>query len=96
MSRRQDTPPVGDLRHGVTEVEHQVLDLIDSLPPASIEKSFSAGAAELEFAFGRIKQARRTTSGGCASTFAREAAARLIRFAQQHDDYVTKLRSMGS
>lgn len=79
---------MSDMRIGMTETEHKVLDLVVSLtnPVSTGNPGF-----ELDEAFGRIKQARRTTSSGCASAYALEAAARLIRFAQANDRYLGKL-----
>lgn len=64
-----------DLRQGVTENQHQVLDYIDTLP------AWPRGA--LEQAMANIKQAQRTTSAVNARVYAQQAAAVLIRWTEQ-------------
>lgn len=69
-----------DLRQGVTEVEHQVLD-----KAAELRNCYKIDAAEdwLALAKDRIAKARRASDSGTATRYAIEAAAAAMQFAEQ-------------
>lgn len=88
MSRQSAQTVEGhrDLRQGVTKGEHLVLSLVDVLPRVVTPR------LDLEEAFALVRQARTTTSSGVSVVRAREAAARLIRYAQASEDYLARLK----
>lgn len=68
-----------DLRQGVSPIEHQVLDQAAKLLE---EQPLMSAEGWLDYAKGRVAQAKRTTDRtGTASHFAIDAAAALMLFA---------------
>ena len=79
-----------DLRQGVTPVEHRVLDAAERLLAA---QPLLNAEGWLDFAKGRVAQAKRTTHRhGAAVVYAIEAAAALMIFAEAQQRYLANLR----
>ena len=75
MSRALKAPGTSDMRLGVTQVQHEVLDLL-------FEQHRMMADDYLEMGFRRAKQAFKTDSLACADRLSREAAASLILFCE--------------